>query len=60
MNVSREYFTAINKVAGKDIPVLVVERARRSLLDYLAVTCAGAIEGGSVPEWAERACIGFR
>ena len=42
MNVSREYFTAINKVAGKDIPVLVVERARRSLLDYLAVTCAGA------------------
>jgi 2-methylcitrate dehydratase PrpD len=42
MNVSREYFFAIDKVAKQPIPELVMSRARRSLLDYLAVTCAGA------------------
>ena len=41
MNVSREFFQAIGQVAKKEIPVPVMERARRSLLDYLAVTCAG-------------------
>lgn len=42
MNVSREYFFAIDKVAKQPIPESVMSRARRSLLDYLAVTCAGA------------------
>lgn len=42
MNVSREYFFAIDKVAKLPIPESVMSRARRSLLDYLAVTCAGA------------------
>lgn len=42
MNVSREYFFAIDKIAKKPIPEPVMSRARRSLLDYLAVTCAGA------------------
>ena len=42
MNISREYFNAIDEVAQKPIPVAVMARARRSLLDYLAVTCAGA------------------
>ena len=41
MNISREYFDAINNVAQKPIPDAVLARARRSLLDYLAVTCAG-------------------
>lgn len=42
MNISREYFDAISNVAQKPIPDAVLARARRSLLDYLAVTCAGA------------------
>lgn len=42
MNVSREYFNAIDKVAKQTIPHSVLARARQSLLDYLAVTCAGA------------------
>lgn len=42
MNISREYFNAIDEVAQKLIPAAVMARARRSLLDYLAVTCAGA------------------
>lgn len=42
MNISREYFEAIDKVASQPIPAKVMERARQSLLDYLAVTCAGA------------------
>ena len=42
MNISREYFAAINEVAKKEIPDVVMTRARQSLLDYLAVTCAGA------------------
>lgn len=41
MNISREYFNAIDEVAQKPIPAAVMARARRSLLDYLAVTCAG-------------------
>lgn len=42
MNVSREYFSAIDKVAKQTIPQEVMDRAQQSLLDYLAVTCAGA------------------
>lgn len=42
MNVSKEYLYAIDKVAQQPIPEQVLARARRSLLDYLAVTCAGA------------------
>ena len=42
MNVSCAYFHAIDEVARKAIPKEVMERARQSLLDYLAVTCAGA------------------
>lgn len=42
MNISRAYFTDIDKIAKRKVPVEVMARARRSLLDYLAVTCAGA------------------
>ena len=42
MNISRAYFDAIDKVAKQPIPAIVMERARQSLLDYLAVACAGA------------------
>ena len=42
MNVSRLYFTEIDKIAKREVPAEVMARARRSLLDYLAVTCAGA------------------
>lgn len=41
MNISQEFFSAIDQVARQAIPDEVMERARRSLLDYLAVTCAG-------------------
>lgn len=43
MNVSRAYFTEIDKIAKREVPSVVMARARRSLLDYLAVTCAGAV-----------------
>lgn len=43
MNISREYFNAIDKIARQPIPDAVMARARHSLLDYLAVTCAGAV-----------------
>ena len=33
---------AIDRVWNTPVPAKVMERARRSLLDYLAVTCAGA------------------
>ena len=42
MNISRAYFSAIHEVAQHKIPENVLARARRSLLDYLAVTCAGS------------------
>lgn len=41
MNISQEFFSAIEKVAIQAFPEEVMDRARRSLLDYLAVTCAG-------------------
>ena len=42
MNVSQLFFSEIDRVAQKTIPTSVMARARQSLLDYLAVTCAGA------------------
>lgn len=42
MNISRVFFERINEVAQREAPADVMARARRSLLDYLAVTCAGA------------------
>ncbi len=43
MNPSRDFFYAIDQVARRKTPAAVMARARRSLLDYLAVTCAGAV-----------------
>ena len=42
MNKSEEFLKEIDDVWNTPIPEEVLERARRSLLDYLAVTCAGA------------------
>ncbi|MBQ4251423.1 MAG: MmgE/PrpD family protein, partial [Erysipelotrichaceae bacterium] len=42
MNSSIEYLKMIDDVWKTPVPTAVMERARRSLLDYLAVTCAGA------------------
>lgn len=42
MNKSVEYLEMIDRVWKTPIPEKVMVRARRSLLDYLAVTCAGA------------------
>ena len=42
MNKSIDFLQRINEVWEKEVPEEVMSRARRSLLDYLAVTCAGA------------------
>lgn len=42
MNKSRDYLSQIDSVWQKEVPAEVMSRARQSLLDYLAVTCAGA------------------
>ena len=42
MNKSKEFFDAIETVWNTPIPDNVMARARRSLIDYIAVTCAGA------------------
>lgn len=42
MNKSIEFFQMIDSVWQTPVPEYVMARARRSLLDYLAVTCAGA------------------
>ena len=42
MNISRIFFERIDEIAKCEVPADVMARARRSLLDYLAVTCAGA------------------
>ena len=42
MNISKQFFAAIDSVWSHSIPDEVFARAKRSLLDYLAVTCAGA------------------
>lgn len=36
------FFDRIDEIAKREVPADVMARARRSLLDYLAVTCAGA------------------
>lgn len=42
MNQSIAFLKRIDEVRAAPIPEAVMARARRSLLDYLAVTCAGA------------------
>lgn len=42
MNRSVVFLNAVESVHQKNIPGEVMARAKRSLLDYLAVTCAGA------------------
>ena len=42
MNRSIEFLNAIDTVWKAEVPPEVMARAKRSLLDYLAVTCAGA------------------
>ncbi len=42
MNKSVEFLEMIDRLWNAPIPEEVIARARRSLLDYLAVTCAGA------------------
>lgn len=42
MNISQTYFAAIDNVVKQPIPDEVMARTKSSLLDYLAVTCAGA------------------
>ena len=42
MNRSHEFFDAIEAVWNTPVPDAVMARAKKSLLDYMAVTCAGA------------------
>lgn len=42
LNKSSEYFDMLHGVWQKETPPSVIKRAKQSLLDYLAVTCAGA------------------
>lgn len=42
MNISERFISEIDIIANREIPKYVFLRAKRSLLDYLAVTCAGA------------------
>lgn len=42
MNKSEQFLRAVDSVWERPVPDDVLARARRSLLDYLAVTCAGA------------------
>ena len=42
MNRSIEFFKAVESVRSMPVPAPVMARIRQSLLDYLAVTCAGA------------------
>ena len=42
MNQSIDFLQRIDQLARKKIPASVLARARQSLLDFLAVTCAGS------------------
>ncbi len=42
MNVTQEFLAGIDALQRQPIPGAVLARARQSLLDYLAVTCAGS------------------
>lgn len=55
MNKSLEFLKRVDGV--KDIPEAAIERARESLLDYLAVTCAGAkFQEEKLRKYTEFAC----
>ena len=41
MNRSIEFLKALDEVWKKEIPSEVMARVKQSLLDYIAVTCAG-------------------
>lgn len=57
MNVSQSFFAENDKIARREIPADVMARARRSLLDYLAVTCAGtAFQKDKLDRYFEFAC----
>ena len=57
MNVSQSFFAEIDKLARREIPLDVLAKARRSLLDYLAVTCAGtAFQKDKLERYFEFAC----
>ena len=60
MNVSQSFFAEIDKIARREIPSDVMARARRSLLDYLAVTCAGtAFQKDKLEHYFAFACPEF-
>lgn len=42
LNVTQQFLEQIDFLAQQPIPDIVINRAKQSLLDYLAVTCAGA------------------
>lgn len=57
MNVSQSFFVELDKLAQREIPSDVMVRARRSLLDYLAVTCAGtAFQKDKLERYFDFAC----
>ena len=41
-NYAQEFLKEIDELAGREVPQAVMDRIRESLLDYIAVTCAGA------------------
>lgn len=43
MNKSKQYLSVIEHIWNKEVSGNVLERAKRSLLDYIAVTCAGTM-----------------
>lgn len=43
MNISQQFLSSIEEVWWRSVPAEVIDRAKRSLMDYLAVTCAGAV-----------------
>jgi len=47
MNITERFLRSIEKVAEKEIPETALIRAKRSLLDYIAVTTAGAKANGA-------------
>lgn len=42
MNLSVEFLRNIDEIYNKEISSEVIARSKRSLLDYIAVTCAGS------------------
>lgn len=57
MNISQSYINEIDKIANREIPSSVMDRARRSLLDYLAVTSAGtAFQKDKLESYFDFAC----